>query len=195
MGYQRTVSSKFWEDSKVEEFSPEDRYVLLYMLTNPLTNLCGCYEISMRRMSRDLGYNPDMVGVIVTRLSESGIIEYDHNTSELLICHWSRYNWNASPKLDKPLTEAIKAVKSDRLRERLVEVYEQERGIPYPYRMDTPGIPFTISNTISITKTESAESSAPRCPKCNSTVIYKPSEDAFHCMSCGMIPRSEAVFK
>ena len=58
MAFYRNISINFWTDSKIDDdFTPEDKYFYLYLLTNPHTNICGCYEISMKQMERETGYN------------------------------------------------------------------------------------------------------------------------------------------
>lgn len=65
----RSLYVNFWVDPKVEdEFTPEDRYFYLYLLTNPHTNLCGCYEIGMHSATKELGYNEDTVNRLLTRM-------------------------------------------------------------------------------------------------------------------------------
>lgn len=50
MAKGRIVSTSFWDDSKVvDDFTPEDKYIYLYCMTNPHTNLCGCYEVRDRK--------------------------------------------------------------------------------------------------------------------------------------------------
>ena len=62
MARYRNVSTSFWEDNKiVDDFSPEDKYIYLYCMTNPHTNLCGCYEISLKQIAYETGYNTDSV--------------------------------------------------------------------------------------------------------------------------------------
>lgn len=57
MANYRNISMDFWQDSKVvDDFTPEDRYMYLYCMTNPHTNLCGCYEISVKQMANETGY-------------------------------------------------------------------------------------------------------------------------------------------
>ena len=46
MGIKRVVDTSFWTDDKVLEFTPEDRYFMLYLLTNPHTTQLGIYSIS-----------------------------------------------------------------------------------------------------------------------------------------------------
>ena len=58
MAIYRNVQLSFWTDNKIlDDFTPEDKYFYLYLLTNPHTNICGCYEISYKSMSDDTGYN------------------------------------------------------------------------------------------------------------------------------------------
>ena len=52
MAKGRLISTNFWMDGKVEDdFTPEDKYAYLWCLTNPHTNLCGCYEVSIKPVS------------------------------------------------------------------------------------------------------------------------------------------------
>jgi uncharacterized phage protein (TIGR02220 family) len=149
----------FWTDSKVvDDYTPEDRYFMLYAMTNNYTNIIGCYEISIKQMSNDLGYTKDVVENLLKRFQDiHKTIEYDFETKELLIKNWSKYNWNSSPKLDNPLYTAIENVKSDKFHDILATIYnnrdsiidnEDMVSIPYRYGMDTT---ITITNTNTIT--------------------------------------------
>lgn len=98
MANYRNISMDFWQDSKVvDDFTPEDRYMYLYCMTNPHTNLCGCYEISVKQMANETGYNTDSVQHLLRRLDNShDVLRYDAGTKELLILNWWRYNWTVS---------------------------------------------------------------------------------------------------
>ena len=62
MAEYRVVKMCFWNDTKVQdELSPEDKYFYLYLLTNPYTNLCGCYELSLNKAAIELGYNKETI--------------------------------------------------------------------------------------------------------------------------------------
>ena len=62
MAIYRNVQLSFWTDNKIlDDFTPEDKYFYLYLLTNPHTNICGCYEISYKSMSDDTGYNKETI--------------------------------------------------------------------------------------------------------------------------------------
>lgn len=41
MAIYRNIHTTFWTDTKIaDEFTPEDKYFVLYCLTNSYTNLC-----------------------------------------------------------------------------------------------------------------------------------------------------------
>jgi len=141
----RNVSLSFWEDNKiVDDFTPEDRYFLLYLLTNPHTNLIGCYEISKKQMSNELGLPLDKIDELLIRMEQiHKIILYASETKEILIKNWHKYNWTKSEKLKKPIKQNIKNIKSKELKKYMV-------SIGYQYGMDTTdAVP--VTDTVSDT--------------------------------------------
>lgn len=167
MAIFRNVNMNFWTDTKVvDDYTPEDRYFMLYALTGPYTNIIGCYEVSTKQIARDLGYDPNsnIVENLLKRFMEvHKTIEYDFETKELMVLNWHKYNWSSSPKLDMPLYTAIENVKSDLFHDKLATIYnsresvmkkEEEKedendivSIPYRYGIDTT---ITITDTITI---------------------------------------------
>lgn len=134
----RNISIGFWQDSKVvDDFTPEDRYAYLYCLTNSHTNLCGCYEVSIKQMANETGYNTDSIERLLKRLDAThNVIRYSTQTKELLILNWGRYNWSASEKLNRPLLGEIRKVKNDSFREYLAERYNERSTIQVQYNAD-----------------------------------------------------------
>ena len=100
MSVYRSVHLSFWTDNKVEDdFTPDDKYFYIYLLTNPQTNICGCYEISYSQMTRNTGYNKDTIIRLLERFENvHKIIKFDKNTKEILILNWYKYNWSKSEK-------------------------------------------------------------------------------------------------
>ena len=149
----RTVKTSFWTDARVvDEFTPEDKYFYLYALTNPHANLCGCYEISVKQMETETGYNTDTIKRLLERFFKYGLLEYSEETRELLILNWPKHQWTASPKLDKPLLSCIKKIKCQRFKEYLGEIYNKRNtvSIPYQYGIDTSysySYSYSYSNT------------------------------------------------
>lgn len=138
MANYRNISIGFWQDSKVvDDFTPEDRYAYLYCLTNSHTNLCGCYEVSIKQMANETGYNTDSIERLLKRLDAThNVIRYSAQTKEMLILNWGRYNWSASEKLNRPLLGEIRKVKNDDFREYLAERYNERSTIQVQYNAD-----------------------------------------------------------
>ena len=148
MAIFRNVNMSFWTDTKVvDEFTPEDKYFMLYALTNNYTNIIGCYEISIKQMSIDLGYTKETVETLIRRFKEiHKTVDYNFETKELFIKNWFRYNWSSSPKLDVPLYTAIEKVKCNEFHDELAAAYNSRSSIknkendtisiPYRYTMD-----------------------------------------------------------
>lgn len=115
MAIYRNIQMSFWTDSKVvDEYTPEDRYFYLYLMTNPHTNLCGCYEISLKQISDEIGYTKETVEKLLNRFDTvHKSIKYSKETKEVLLINWCKYNWNASDKFQKALLKEINNVKND----------------------------------------------------------------------------------
>ena len=118
MAVYRQIWMSFWTDAKVDDdFTPEDKYFYLYLLTNPHTNLCGCYEISMKQMSKETGYNEDTVKRLLERMRDvHGVIDFDLSTKEVLILNWYKYNWNTSKDLLNFVSSCEKNIKNESFR-------------------------------------------------------------------------------
>lgn len=156
MAIYRNVHVTYWTDGKVvDDFSPEDKYFYIYLLTNPHTNLCGCYEITLKQMSDELGYNKETIEKLIERFhSVHKVLDYSKQTKEMLLYNWWRYNWTESPKLRGALTKKIPEVKCKKFRDYLLKAMKDgDVSIPYPYGTDTPDT-VTDTDTDSITDPE-----------------------------------------
>lgn len=160
MAVYRQVYMKFWtDDSKVvDDFTPEDKYFFLYLMTNPHTTLTGCYEISFKVMARETGYNEETVKRLMDRMERTHkVICYDQNTKEVLIVNWHKYNWTTSEKLLQSVRNQLPYIRSERFREYVEGLIDGDTvSIPYPYGMDTSiTVPVTVTDTVSISNKES----------------------------------------
>ena len=162
MALYRNIHLSFWQDTKVtDDFTPEDRYFYLYLLTNPHTNLCGCYEISIKQMVNEMGYDSKKVGKLIDRFSFiHNLIRYARSERELLIFHWSKYNWTSSEKFRKPLLQEIQNVKTDDFREYLLKLFDGENvkyGIDTVYGKEEYGINTNCMDTTDTDSTTDAD--------------------------------------
>jgi len=93
MGIKRPVDTAFWTDGKVDEFSPEDKYFMLYLLTNPFTKQLGIYEISIKQAAFQMGYSMDAFNVLLERFENKyKMILFSRETSEVAILNFLRHS-------------------------------------------------------------------------------------------------------
>lgn len=172
MALFRTIQMSFWTDAKIsDDFSPEDRYLYLYLMTNPHTNLCGCYEITKRQISDETGYTKNKVDELIKCLrTKHKVIDYCEDTKEIILLNWYKFNWTKSEKLRKPLAYEIDRVKNEHFKNHLKELFDAtgEYGtdtvsIRYAYGIDTSCI--DTSNANANTNTDSITDKKSICIK------------------------------
>lgn len=159
MASYRNISINFWTDSKVDdEFTPEDKYFYLYLLTNPHTSLCGCYEISMKQMERETGYNADTIKRLIERMEKTHrVIRFSADTKEILILNWYKFNWSKSEKVRSAIATAIEYIKNESFKRYVIDMVY----IVYQYRINTiliPNPPDTDTDTVSDADAEEEKS-------------------------------------
>ena len=127
MAIYRNVYLSFWTDPKVEDdFTPEDKFFYLYLLTNPQTNLCGCYEASLSQMSKQTGYTKDTLIRLLERFETMHeVIRFNKSTKEILILNWHKYNWSTSQTTLKGILKVANNIKCKEFKEYVIEVVEQ----------------------------------------------------------------------
>lgn len=155
----RKIFPSFWTDSKVDEdFTPEDKYFYLYLLTNPHTNICGCYEIGFKQMARDTGYNEETIRHLINRMEAvHKVIRYDRTTREVLLLNWYRYNWSSSEDLKTGVRKVTSFIKSEPFREYVLSILDGEIPSIDPLEtLSTPSIdPQGTSVSVSVSDTVS----------------------------------------
>lgn len=119
MAKYRQVHVSFWDDVYVSELTPERKYFLLYLMTNPHTTQCGIYEITERQMVFETGYNRETVQKLVEYFEDQGKIKYSRETKEICIVNWPKYNYTKSPKVVKCIEKELLEVKNSDLIEYL----------------------------------------------------------------------------
>lgn len=150
MAIFRTVSLEFWTDPKVDDdFTPEDKYFYLYLITNPHTNISGCYEISKKAIERETGYTWDTVSRLLTRMMNvHDVIRYDETTKEVLILNWGKYNWGSSSKVKTAVVSWANKVKNRFFREYILSAVESNdfKALDKPERTEAQPVKETAAN-------------------------------------------------
>ncbi|WP_162632645.1 DnaD domain-containing protein [Paraliobacillus zengyii] len=104
----RMVHTDFWNDPKiVEEFTPEDKFFFLYLLTNSKTTQIGIYQITKKQIAFDIGHSIESVNALLDRfINHHKLVAYNPDTRELAIKNWGKYNFNRG---GKPVLDCVKS--------------------------------------------------------------------------------------
>jgi hypothetical protein len=107
MGVKRVISTDFWKDDIVaEEYSAEDRYFMLYLLSNPNSTQCGIYHLPVRTIAFEMGYKESAVQAIMERfLTKFKNIKYSQSTKEIAILNFLKHS---IIKGGKPVEDCIR---------------------------------------------------------------------------------------
>lgn len=158
MAIYRSISMNFWTDAKiVDSFTVEDKYFYLYLFTNPHTNLCGCYEISIKQIASETGYSKDTIENLLERFETvHDVIRYSRETKEILILKWGKYNWNNSERVVKGVKSVAKYIKDERFKQYVLAVIDGQNCENFIYPIDRVSIgyayPMHTSVSVSVSK-------------------------------------------
>lgn len=115
MALKRIVSTEFWIDDKVMDmFSAEDKYFMLYLLTNPHTTQLGIYKLNCKLAAFELGLSIETVKVLIDRFENKYcLIRYSQTTQEVAIKNYLKHSviTGGTPVYDL-LFKEIKQVKN-----------------------------------------------------------------------------------
>lgn len=90
---KRIVDTAFWTDmSVIDNYSVEDKYFSLYLMTNGKTTQVGIYSLPKKVISFETGYTSDVIQVLLDRFSKQyGKIIYSEETQEITVLHSLQY--------------------------------------------------------------------------------------------------------
>lgn len=127
MGVKRVVDKSFWMDGGMDDFSPEDKYFYLYLMTNPFSTQLGIYEISIKQAAFQLGYSMDAVKVLIERFQNKyNLIIYDPKTNEIAIKNYLKH---AIVKGGAPVRDClIREINEVKNKELIEKVFKHIKG-------------------------------------------------------------------
>ncbi len=124
---KRMLDTGIWTDPYiVDNFSVDDKYFWVYLLTNGHNTICGTCCLSLKTISDEMGLSKDIVKVLLERFEKKyKYILYDEEKSEILILKWYRHNWTNSSLLKVNIEKCLKTVKSQKHIAFLEEIINQ----------------------------------------------------------------------
>jgi hypothetical protein len=72
----RSINTKFWDDNYIIDLTPIEKLLFLYLFSNSLVCLAGCYEITIKKISFDTGIDTKTVGTTLQRFENDKKIVY-----------------------------------------------------------------------------------------------------------------------
>ena len=140
MGIKRVVDTDLWTDEKVEQFTPEEKFFWVYLLTNPYTRQLGIYHITKKQMGFQLGYDNETISKLIDRFeNEYKMVRYID--SEIAIKNSLKYS---IVKGGKPVEDCLLAdIKRVKHKELIDWVFDS---------LEEPNV--TVQNVMSIWKKE-----------------------------------------
>lgn len=115
------VNTKFWDDNYIITIEPTMKYMFLYLLTNPLTNIAGAYEITIKRIAFDTGLTEEKVVKILEKFTKDERIIFKDGW--ILLCNFIK-NQSLNSKIQKGIEEAVKCC-PDWIKDRLSMSYDR----------------------------------------------------------------------
>lgn len=106
----RYVNTRFWDDNYTSNLDPIEKLLFLYCLTNTSTNICGVYEIPIKKIAMDTGVDKDMVLKILDRFTKDGKVFYINGW--LAIKNFIKHQ-TINPKTETGIVLALKDVPTD----------------------------------------------------------------------------------
>lgn len=83
MSYVR-FNASLWTSDVFLRLTPEERYCMCYLLTNPAADRNG-YKLNMTIMSKASGYNERTIAQVLFRLDQRGAITFDTEAMRVFV--------------------------------------------------------------------------------------------------------------
>lgn len=150
MSNQRMVDTKFWDDPWIRQLENDGKFLYIYLLTGPTTNVAGVYEITEERIVYDTSLSIDAVKRLLRDFQGEGKVYRWKDWT--VMRNWPRHQNIRSPKIQKGIERILEGLPIELLAF-LVEIgykypgtkaildrvspKEDTVSIPYPYHIDT----------------------------------------------------------
>ena len=97
MSKLRSISTAFWSDPFIEDLTPSQKLLFVYLITNEKTNMLGIYESSIRKMSFETGIKKDDIEKALKEFEDKNKVKYSNNYV-VLINYMKHQNYNTNMK-------------------------------------------------------------------------------------------------
>jgi len=135
MAVRRYVNTELWEDGYVQSLNPMQRYLWIYLITNPKCSIAGVYEVTMKTMV-------DLTGLPKRRITEY-IAKFEAEKKLVYRDNWvvlanapKHQEWESSSPVAKGIENVLRKAP------RWVLAGIHDGSIPYAYPIGRVPIPY-----------------------------------------------------
>jgi hypothetical protein len=125
MARLRVINTRFWNDDYIARLNPLERYLFLYFLTNPATDISGIYELPIRTIATETGIENEMLNMMIEKFAKDGKIY--HFSGWNFVKNFSKHQ-TMNPKIVKGIEISLSKVPNEVL---------SHFGIEQPYTIDS----------------------------------------------------------
>lgn len=97
MAKLRSLSTAFWSDPFIEELTPNQKLLFIYLVTNEKTNMLGIYESSIKKISFETGLKREDVSKDLKAFESLGKVKHLNNYI-ILTNYMKHQNYNTNMK-------------------------------------------------------------------------------------------------
>ncbi len=153
MANRRMINTKIWEDAWFNDLDPTEKLLFVYLLTNPMTNILGAYELSKGTIGRATGLEKTVVEELLGRFERAEKVFYRNGW--VIISNFIKHQNYKSPKIQAGMNKELENVP-----DHLVKLIKSPVKL---YGMDT--VSYIITNTKANTNNEAEDSSSAKTSK------------------------------
>lgn len=118
------IEREFWNDDKIiDDYSPEDKLFMMYLLTCPRGNALGIFKLPIKLIAFEIGYSPEAVRTLVDRfMNKYNRINYDYKSQEVAIYRALKYTVS---KGGKPIEDMMRRLLAEvTVTDNIIKVHE-----------------------------------------------------------------------
>ena len=121
MRYQK-IHSQIWNDEKFVTLTPSQQRLFLYILTCPHGNIIGFFVLKLGYICDDLKSSQKDIAKDLQKLIEIGAIDYDFNSSVILLKNFLKHNPITNPNQVKAAVKMVRELPNNVLFQSFIEV-------------------------------------------------------------------------
>lgn len=110
MAVYRQIQITYWQDRFILGLTPEEKFFYVYLLTNSKTKQCGIYELPIKIIEIETGYNRETVLKLLQRFIEHKKIKYDWENEEIFLLNWVKHNPVSNENIEKCVIKELQDV-------------------------------------------------------------------------------------